>query len=302
MNPNINSKIALLGIACDLGGPVGGASLGPDAIRHENLQEKIELLGYDLVDEGNLVSNNLVDMPTTESKLRFLDEIANLSQRSYEKVSSIIKDNRFPLILGGDHSMSIGTIAGIREHYENLGVIWVDAHGDINTESSTPSGNIHGMPVAVNMGYGHEKLTSIGGDNKLDPSKFVYIAIRDLDIGEKKMVEELGITAFTMHDIDKHGMPKIINEALKISGNNTDGIHLSFDMDSIDPTIVQGTGTKVDGGLTAREARFALECISESKNIVSAEFVETNPLIDNNNKTARLAVSLIESFLGKTFI
>lgn len=302
MNLNKNSDIALLGVASDLGGPVGGARLGPSAIRYAHVQEKIEDLGYHVIDEGDLYSEKLLRPITSKSNLKFLDEIADLNQRSYEKVSSIIEEGRFPLILGGDHSMAIGTIAGVRDHYQNLGVIWIDAHGDINTQDSSPTGNIHGMPVAVNMGYGHEKLTAIGGERKLDPAKFVYIAARDLDEGEREIIKKLGIATFTMHDVDEQGMPAIIEQAIEIASSGTDGVHLSFDVDSIDPKIVQGTGTKVDNGLTVREARFALEKLYESEKIVSAEFVETNPLLDLYNQTAEITVSLIESLLGKTLI
>ena len=302
MNINTDSDISLLGIASDLGGPIGGSRLGPAAIRYAHVQEKIEDLGYQVIDEGDLYSKKLLRPITSKSNLKYLDEIADLSQRSYEKVSSILADGRFPLILGGDHSMSIGTIAGIREHYRDLGVIWIDAHGDINTQDSSPTGNIHGMPVAVNMGYGHKKLTSIGGDHRLDPTKFVYIAARDLDEGEREIIKKLGITTFTMHEVDEQGMAAVIKQAIEIASKDTDGIHLSFDVDSIDPKIVQGTGTKVDNGLTVREARFALEKLYESEKIISAEFVETNPLLDLYNHTAEITVSLIESLLGKTLI
>ena len=197
----------------------------------------------------------------------------------------------------------IGTIAGVTQHKKNLGVIWFDAHGDINTEETSPSGNIHGMPVAVSLGYGHERLISIGGnDPKLKPNKFVYIGCRDLDAGERKVLKELGITVFTMHEIDRYGMTEVIDRAIKIAGEGTDGIHVSFDLDSLDPTFVQGTGTRVPGGLTYRESHLALEMIALSEKLVSAEFVEVNPIIDNQNVTAKTAVALMGSLLGEWLI
>lgn len=299
---NDKKEISMFGIASDLGGAVAGASLGPIAIRYAGLNKNIEEMGYSLIDEGDLKTKYLFEQKKSSSTVKYIDDISDLSKRSCEKVSSIINKNKFPLILGGDHSLSIGTIAGVREHYDNLGVIWVDAHGDVNTEKTTPSGNIHGMPVAVNLGYGHDELISIGKGNKLKPENLVYIAIRDLDKGEMKILKDLNVSVFTMKDIDVLGINEVMKQAREILEKNTDGIHLSFDIDSVDPMFAMGTGTKVAGGLTVREARYILEEIADIKNIVSAEFVEVNPLIDHDNNTAKLTVSLISSFLGKTLI
>lgn len=303
MKPTINENISILGVALDLGAGTPGVSLGPSAIRYAGVVEKLMKIGYNVKDEGDILANKPISPLTDGVKLRFLDEVTRVNTELCSKVSKIMEEGRFPLVLGGDHSIAIGTIAGVTQHKKNLGVIWFDAHGDINTEETSPSGNIHGMPVAVSLGYGHERLTSIGGaEPKIKPDKFVYIGCRDLDAGERKVLKELGITVFTMHEVDRYGMPYIIDQAIKIAGQGTDGIHVSFDLDSLDPLEVQGTGTRVPGGLTYREGNFALEMIALSDKLVSAEFVEVNPIIDNNNKTAGIAVSLIGSLLGEWLI
>lgn len=303
MKPTINPNISIIGVALDLGAGVPGAALGPVAIRYANVVDRLLNIGYDVKDEGDIVANRSKVIENNGSKLKFLDEITRVNTELCNKVSEVMKEGRFPLILGGDHSIAIGSIAGVLQHKKNLGVIWFDAHGDINTEETSPTGNIHGMPVAVGLGYGNEKLTSIGGkDVKLDPKKIVYIGCRDLDPEEKKFLKELGIVVFTMHEVDLYGMPEIINRAIKIAGTDTDGIHVSFDMDSIDPSEVRGTGTIVQGGLTYRESNFALEMIAKSEKLVSAEFVEVNPLIDDNNEAAKTAVALIGSLLGEWLI
>ncbi len=186
---------------------------------------------------------------------------------------------------------------------KNLGVIWFDAHGDINTAETSPSGNIHGMPVAVALGHGHESLTNIGGaDKKISTENIVFIGCRDLDAGERKMLKEFGITVFTMHEVDRLGMTEVMNRAIEIASNGTDGIHVSFDVDSMDPTHAVGTGTRVPGGLTYRESHLALEMIAETGKVVSAEFVEVNPIIDVKNQTAKVTVELIGSLLGEWLI
>lgn len=303
MKPTINPNISIIGVAIDLGAGTPGVSLGPSAIRYAGVTERLMKIGYDVNDEGDIIANKPISPLTDGVKLRFLDEVTRVNTELCNKVSKVMDEGRFPLVLGGDHSIAIGTIAGVTQHKKNLGVIWFDAHGDINTEETSPSGNIHGMPVAVSLGYGHERLTSIGGNApKLKPNKFVYIGCRDLDAGERKVLKELGITVFTMHEIDRYGMTEVIDRAIKIAGEGTDGIHVSFDLDSLDPTFVQGTGTRVPGGLTYRESHLALEMIALSEKLVSAEFVEVNPIIDNQNVTAKTAVALMGSLLGEWLI
>lgn len=303
MKPSINPNISIIGVAIDLGAGTPGVSLGPSAIRYAGVVEKLENIGYEVHDEGDILANKPISPMTDGIKLRYLDEVARVNTELCNKVSNVMSEGRFPLVLGGDHSIAIGTIAGVLQHKRNLGVIWFDAHGDINTEETSPSGNIHGMPVAVSLGYGHERLTSIGGkDAKLKAEKFVFIGSRDLDAGERKVLKELGITVFTMHEVDRFGMTEVIERAIKIAGDGTDGIHVSFDVDSMDPIYAEGTGTRVPGGLTYRESNLALEMIALSGKLVSAEFVEVNPIIDIKNQTAKTAVSLMGSLMGEWLI
>lgn len=303
MKPSINPNISIIGVAIDLGAGTPGVSLGPSAIRYAGAAEKLTQIGYDVKDEGDILANKPLSPLTDGIKLRYLDEVARVNTELCNTVSKVMREGRFPLVLGGDHSIAIGTIAGVLQHKKNLGVIWFDAHGDINTEETSPTGNIHGMPVAVSLGFGHEKLISIGGENtKLQAERLVFIGCRDLDAGERKVLKELGITVFTMHEIDRYGMTEVIERALKVAGNGTDGIHVSFDLDSMDPAYVEGTGTRVPGGLTYRESHLALEMIALSEKLVSAEFVEVNPIIDVRNQTAKTAVALMGSLLGEWLI
>ncbi|MEL7646675.1 MAG: arginase [Sedimentibacter sp.] len=300
MKPSINPNISLIGVAIDLGAGTPGVSLGPYAIRYAGVQEKLEGIGYNVRDEGDIAANKPLSPVTDGIKLKNLDEVVRVNTQLCNAVSKVMDEGRFPLVMGGDHSIAIGTIAGVLQHKKNLGVIWFDAHGDINTEETSPSGNIHGMPVAVLLGLGHESLTDIGGtDKKLRADKIVFIGCRDLDAGERKMLKEMGITVFTMHEVDRMGMTAVIEKAIEIAEDGTDGIHVSFDMDSMDPVYAQGTGTRVPGGLTYRESHLALEMISLSGKLVSAEFVEVNPIIDNNNQTAKTAVGLMGSLMGE---
>lgn len=303
MKPSINSKISIIGVATDLGAGTPGVSLGPSAIRYAGLIDRLKGIGYEVEDEGDIVASRPYEHINENEKLRFLDEVTRVNTELCNKVDEVMKSGRFPLVLGGDHSIAIGTIAGVLQHKKNLGVIWFDAHGDINTEDTSPTGNIHGMPVAVALGLGHERLTSIGGkEAKLRADKLVYIGCRDLDLGERRLLRKLGITVFTMHEIDRYGMSDVIDRAIEIAGKGTDGIHVSFDLDSLDPAIVEGTGTRVPGGLTYRESNLALEMIAQTERLVSAEFVEVNPLIDIKNNTAKQAVILMGSLLGEWLI
>ncbi len=303
MKPSINSKLTIIGVAIDLGAGTPGVSLGPAAIRYAGVRERLENIGYDVDDLGDIVAIKPASPIIEGTNLKNLDEVTRVNTELCHRVDQVMKDGRFPLVLGGDHSIAIGTIAGILQNKANLGVIWFDAHGDINTAETSPSGNIHGMPVAVALGLGHERLTAIGGtDKKLNTKNIVFIGCRDLDQGERKMLKELGITVFTMHEIDKLGMPEVIDRAIKIASDGTDGIHVSFDLDSMDPLFVQGTGTRVPGGLTYRESHLALEMIALTEKVISAEFVEVNPIIDHHNETAKTAVALIGSLMGEWLI
>lgn len=303
MKPSINSKLSLIGVAIDLGAGTPGVSMGPSAIRYAGVVERLINIGYEVEDKGDIVAVKPASPITDGTNLKNLDEVARVNNELCNRVSEEMGKGRFPLIIGGDHSIAIGSIAGVMQHVENLGVIWFDAHGDINTDETSPSGNIHGMPVAVSLGLGHERLTSIGGaDKKLKTKNIVFVGCRDLDMGERKVLKELGITVFTMHEIDRLGMTEVMNRAIKIAGDGTDGIHVSFDLDSMDPMFVEGTGTRVPGGMTYRESHLALEMVAQTEKVISAEFVEVNPIIDVKNQTAKTAVALIGSLMGEWLI
>lgn len=299
MRPSINNKLSLVGVAIDLGAGTPGVSLGPEAIRFAGVQERLEAIGYEVEDLGDIRAVRPKVSTTEGTNLKNLEEVARVNSELCTTVDAIMAAGRFPIVLGGDHSIAIGTISGVMQHKKNLGVIWFDAHGDINTDMTSPSGNIHGMPVSVLLGMGHSKLTSIGGDVKLNAKNIVFIGSRDLDAGERKLLKELGITVFTMHEIDRYGMAYVIEKAIEVASEGTDGIHVSFDVDCMDPVHAVGTGTRVPGGMTYRESHFALEMIAQSDKLVSAEFVEVNPIIDVKNQTAKNAVALIGSLMGE---
>lgn len=299
MNPIINKGISIIGVPLDLGADRRGVDMGPSAIRYAGLRERLEALGYEIDDRGDIVVNRPDVCQVEGESLKYLNEIERVNNELCQRVNEAMEQGRFPLVLGGDHSIAIGTIAGILQH-KKTGVIWFDAHGDINTVETSPSGNIHGMSVAVSLGSGHERLRAIGGINtRLDPSKIVMIGIRDLDPGEKVLLKKLGIVVFTMHEIDIMGMAKVMEEAIRIVSDGTDGIHVSFDMDVIDPLYAPGVGTPVVGGLTYRESHLAMELISKANIVTSAEFAEVNTVLDNKNQTAKLAVALIGSLFGE---
>ncbi|MGK9045584.1 arginase [Mammaliicoccus vitulinus] len=297
--------IEIIGAPTAFGQRKLGVNFGPDALRYAGLIERIENIGHEVIDKGNVESPS-IDMKKYKNEqkgLRNLDEVITFSTNLYEAVNETKRKNNFPLILGGDHSLAIGSIAGISKHYENLGVIWYDAHGDLNTLDSSPSGNIHGMPLRALLGDGDENLTNIGGyKNKVKPENVVLIGMRDLDEGEKEYIKEVGIRTYTMADIDKLGMSKVISETIDYLKDKTDGIHLSLDVDALDPVETPGTGTTVPGGVTYRESHLAMEMLHESNLIVSADLVEVNPLIDECNKTAHQAIGLMGSFFGEKLL
>jgi len=302
----MKKEISIIGVPMDLGQTRRGVDMGPSAIRYAGIIERLEKLNYVIHDLGNIDvprPNRVTGTSNDAIKLRNLKEVVATNELLAKKVDEQMKLGRFPLILGGDHSIAIGTLAGVSHHYENLGLIWYDAHGDINTDKTTPSGNIHGMPLAVSLGLGDERLTSIIKNHpKVKPESVVLIGIRDLDDGEKELLKELNIKVYTMHEIDRIGMPRVMEETIDYLRDKTDGIHVSFDMDGIDPSEAPGVGTPVIGGLTYRESHLALEMLSEAGVVTSAEFVEVNPMLDERNKTADLAVALTGSLFGEKLI
>ncbi|WP_047155372.1 arginase [Aneurinibacillus tyrosinisolvens] len=299
----MNSNISILGVPMDLGADRRGVDMGPSAIRYAGVTERLEKIGYQVHDQGDLVVRRPEKYSTPGTNLKYLDEIVQVSTELADAVASEMKKGHFPLILGGDHSIAIGTIAGVLQYKPNTGIIWYDAHGDLNTAETSPSGNIHGMPLAVSLGYGHERLTSIGGaDLKVKPENVVIIGARSLDPGERDFIRKLGIKVFTMHEIDRLGMTQVMEEVLKIVTDGTDGVHLSLDLDGLDPHDCPGVGTPVIGGISYRESHLAMEILAEANVVTSAEFVEVNPILDNMNQTATVAVALMGSLFGEKLL
>ncbi|GAA4702990.1 arginase [Brevibacillus fulvus] len=298
----MNDKISVIGVPMDLGADRRGVDMGPSAIRYAGIAKKLERLGFDLKDTGN-INVPQPEMYVEAGKYKYLEQVVKANEQLAEAVSKEIGDGRFPLVLGGDHSIAIGTIAGVAKHVQNLGVIWFDAHGDLNTGETSPSGNIHGMSLAACLGYGHERLVSLGGFfPKLKPENIVIIGARDLDPGERALIKEIGLNVYTMHEIDKLGMARVMEEAIKQVSRETDGVHLSLDLDGLDPHDAPGVGTPVIGGISYRESHLALEILAEADVLVSAEFVEVNPILDRENATAQVAVELIGSAFGEKLL
>lgn len=284
----------------DLGQMRRGVDMGPSAIRYAGVVERLERLNYDIDDFGDIEIGRREKAQPTDTNLKNLKEVTEASEKLANAVSNVVESNRFPLVLGGDHSIAIGTLAGISKYYKNLGVIWYDAHGDLNTAETSPSGNIHGMPLAASLGLGHKDLTQIGGYGpKVKPENIVIIGARSLDDGEKALIKEKGIKVYTMHEIDRLGMTQVMEDAIAYISKNTDGVHLSLDLDGLDPTDAPGVGTPVLGGITYRESHLAMEMLAEANIITSAEFVEVNPILDDKNKTATVAVELMGSLFGE---
>jgi len=292
--------IRVIGVPIDLGADRRGVDMGPSAIRYAGLNARLERLGWDVEDVGNIE----VPIPETREiknkRLKYLDEIVKINEQLHLRVEEAIKEGVVPLLLGGDHSLSIGSLAGLASSGRRFGLIWFDTHGDYNSLETTSSGNIHGMPLAVANGIGAKELTSIGGEQKkIREENTVIIGARDLDPQEQEMLHRSKITVFTINDIDQRGMKAVINEGIRLASLGTDGIHVSFDLDVLDPVEAPGVGTPVAGGITYREAHLAMELIADSGLLMSMDMVEVNPILDYQNKTAELAVGLICSAFGK---
>lgn len=298
----MEKKISILGVPMDLGQSRRGVDMGPSAIRYAGIVERLQRLGYTVQDLGNIAISEEKNNTSSEQNLNNLHAIVKTNEALASKVDEIVKNNEFPLVFGGDHSISIGTLAGISQNYQNLGVIWYDAHGDLNVPETSPSGNIHGMPLASSMGFGHELLTNIAGfAPKVKPENVVMIGVRDLDQGEKVLIKKLGLKVYSMHEIDRLGMARVIEETIEYL-KDKDGVHLSLDLDALDPTECPGVGTPVIGGVTYRESHLAMEMLAESNLITSAEFVEVNPILDEKNKTADVAATLMGSLFGEKIL
>jgi arginase len=297
-------NISLIGVPMDLGQNRRGVDMGPSAIRYAGVVERLEEIGHTVTDEGNIQIAAAEKTASPDTNLKNLIEVTDASTALANKIHDVMEDGQFPLILGGDHSIAIGTLAGLGDRYDNLGVIWYDAHADLNTGETSPSGNIHGMPLAVSIGLGHEKLVNIRGfAPKIKPENVVIIGARSIDPGERELIKEKGIKVFTMHDIDKLGMTEVMNNAMSyLKDRNVDGLHLSLDLDGIDPIYTPGVGTPVPGGISYRESHLAMEMLFTSDMVTSTEFVEVNPILDEKNKTADVAVALMGSLFGEKLL
>jgi arginase len=300
-------KIRIIGVPMDLGASRRGVDMGPSALRVAGLQARIKQLGHQVEDIGNISVKQPEEMSYGEKRAKYLAEIADACKDLGAIVEKSLEESMLPVVLGGDHSIAAGTLSGVAAHFKKkekkIGLIWLDAHGDINTPESSPSGNIHGMPLAAAMGYGAMELVELlGFKPKVEPQNISLVGIRDLDTQEKKLAKKSGVHVFTMRDIDERGMREVMSDALKYAMDDTDGISVSLDMDFVDPSDAPGVGTPVRGGVTYREAHLAMEMLADTEAMVSLEIVEINPVIDEHNRTALLGVELVLSGLGKKIL
>ena len=305
--PGEGRRVSIIGAPCGYGASVAGVDLGPAAMRVAGLRQRVAGLGYEVRDMGDLRIESPSEPPPQGEKLRYLREITAACERLASDVKTALGGGELPIVLGGDHSIAIGSVSGVTSFYasrgETVGLIWFDAHADMNTPETSPSGNIHGMPLAVLLGQGAPELTGIEGFSpKLDPRLCAHIGARDVDPGERELIRQLGIRFFTMREIDERGMSACVDEAIHIAAKATAGYHVTLDVDALDPGDAPGSGTVVRGGLTYREAHLAMEKIAEAGGALALEVVEINTALDINNRTAELGVELILSALGKTIL
>jgi arginase len=300
-------KVRIIGVPMDLGQSRRGVDMGPSALRGAGLQSSIKKLGLQVEDIGNLSVKQPEEMPVGEKRAKYLQEIAETCADVAAAAEKSLSEGFLPLVLGGDHSIAAGVAAGVANYFrkdkKQIGYLWLDAHGDMNTPESSPSGNVHGMPLAAIMGYGAPELVDLlGFKPKAEPGNIVIVGARDLDAQERKIVKKSGIHVFTMRDIDERGMREVMADALKYAMDDTAGIAVSLDMDFVDPSDAPGVGTPVRGGVTYREAHLAMEMIADTESMVSLEVVEINPILDEHNRTALLGVELVLSGLGQKIL
>ncbi len=301
------SHVAVIGAPLDLGQDRRGVDMGPSAVRVANLNKRLASLGYTVEDLGNVPVEQPESLPEGAKSAKYLLQITAACLKLARTVDQTLSEGKVPLVLGGDHSVAIGTMAGVSKHFrrqkKRAGLIWIDAHADMNTPKTSPSGNIHGMPLACCIGLGPRELTHLMGfAPKVDPKNVALVGVREVDLLERPHVRNSGVRAFTMRDIDERGMRAVMQQAIEIASAGTAGFHVSLDMDYVDPTEAPGVGTPVRGGGTYREAHLAMELICDSGSMAAFEVVEVNPVIDESNRTANLAVELAMSALGKRIL
>ena len=299
---NLNNKrdIDIIGVQIDFGASQKGVAMGPLAIRYAGLKASLRQMGYSVRDKGDIIPPE--DGMSLRNMIRF-EQVNATNRELYDEVKATLDDGHFPLVLGGDHSIAAGSVSAIAKHYENkgdIGIIWIDAHGDWNNDKSTISGNMHGMPYSAICGWGPSSMVDFGQIPHYVPTAHcVQVAGHDFDIAEAARMKEAGMNVFPMSDIDRRGMYEVMKDAIRIAGEGTVGIHLSFDVDAITPEYAPGTGTPVTNGITAREAFLAVEMLAASGKLLSMDLVEVNPILDERNKTGHLASELIQLALGK---
>jgi arginase len=306
-HPGLGRQVSILGVPLGFGQSMAGVDLGPSAIRVAGLADRISQLGYEVLDLDDLEIERPRSRPAAGEKLKYLAEIHDACERLAAAVERIVDAGVMPITIGGDHSIAIGSIAGVvkafRKRKEALGLIYFDAHADMNTTETTPSGNIHGMPLAALLGYGAPELVNVAGfAPKLDPKMCAHVGARDIDPGERELIRRLGMRFFTMREIDERGLNVCMDEAIAIAKQGSAGYCVTFDVDALDPRDAPGSGTLVRGGLSYRESHLAMEKIAEAGGMRSLEVVEINTALDVNNRTAELGVELILSALGKTIL
>lgn len=298
---------AIISVHMDLGAGRRGVDMGPSAIRVARLVERIEKLGWTVRESGSVVVAEAESTHVGRTDARYLDEVLGVCTRLRDLTMHVREEGCFPIVLGGDHSIAMGSVAGQAAHHvaegESIGLLWIDAHTDMNLPDTSPSGNIHGMPLSHLIGQGLPALHGLAGDRPaVKPANVALMGIRSVDKTEREVVKASGVTVYTMNDIDRRGLAECVDEALEIVTKNTAGFHLSFDLDGVDPRVAPGVGTAVFGGLTYREAHLICEASARQGGLVGMDMVELNPTLDDRNTTAELAVELILSALGKTIL
>jgi arginase len=307
MSQITSRTIRIIGVPLDLGASRRGTDVGPSALRIAGLGAALRRMGYDVALEEDIPAPAMETRRSEDKNARYKPQILDVCTRLAKRVREVVDTGDFPLVLGGDHSIAMGTVAGTAAHFrdrdQSIGLIWFDAHGDMNVPGVSPSGNIHGMPLAHLLGKGDADLKNIlGFSPKVKPENVALVGIRAIDAGERKIIRDSGIHAFTMREIDEHGMATIARRALEVVNDGTAGFHVSFDVDGCDPTVIPGSGTLVPGGVSFREAHLLMEYVADSRRLLSLEIVELNPFLDERNISARRALELILSAMGKSIL